>query len=131
MDTFLHWGDELNWVPLASLAVSAIIVLLSRLLTVWIFVKRLSVPPNVSGLYFLSGIALIVSTLWGLISTAWWTLPLGAFVWYLVHIPFRDAMEIWASVQQGLMVLEDADAFLKGDLTPGQENKVKKRLNIQ
>lgn len=130
MHNLLYWGDELNWFPIVSLAASALVVFLGRLLTVWIFVRKLSVPPNVSGVYFLSGIALIISTLWGLISTAWWVLPLGFLAWYLVHIPFRDAMEIWASVQKGLMMSEDAEALLKGGLTADQEKKIKKRLGV-
>lgn len=130
MDKLLYWGDELNWMPVVFLFASAVIVLLGRLLTVWIFLRKLSVPGNVSGIYFLSGIALIASTLWGLISTAWWMLPLGFLAWYLVHIPFRDAMEIWASVQKGLMMSEDAEALLKGGLTAEQEKKIKKRLGV-
>jgi hypothetical protein len=72
------------------------------------------VPAIVSSLYFLSGITLILVTVWGLVSTAWWMLPLGVLSWYLVHMPYREVMESWASFQRALMVVEDTDALLKG-----------------
>ncbi len=88
------------------------------------------VPAIVSSLYFLSGITLILVTVWGLVSTAWWMLPLGVLSWYLVHMPYREVMESWASFQRALMVVEDTDALLKGGLTTEQERAIRKRLGM-
>src|SRR2546421_10508997 len=118
MQTFLHWGDEINWIPLACLGIASALVLVTRMLTVGIFVRRLVVPATVSSLYFLFGVALILITVWGSITTAWWMLPLGILCWYIVHQPFRDTMEAWAAFQNSTMALEDAETLLNRELTP-------------
>ena len=76
------------------------------------------------------GVGLILAALWGLISTAWWMLPLGCLCWFVVHRPGREAMESWASFQRSLETIQDADALLKGDLTPEQTKAIKKRLGL-
>ncbi len=128
MRNLLHWGDQLNWIPLLWLAIASVLVLLMRMLTVGLFVRRLVVPATVSSLYFLFGVALILVTLWGLISTAWWMLPLGFVSWFLVHRPFRNTMESWAAFQNTAMALEDAEALLNRELTPAQEKALRKRM---
>jgi hypothetical protein len=130
MNNLLHWGNELNWVPIVFLAGITVLLFLSRVLTVWIFLKRLVVPATISSLYFLSGLALILITLWGIISTAWWMLLLGIICWYIVHIPFRKEMESWAQFQNTVMAIEDAETLLNKKLTPEQEETLKKRLGL-
>ena len=154
MHNLLHWGGHLNWTPIVCLALAAALVFLTRMLTVWFYMRTLrtlaadesseeavrtltefystrkpAVPPIVSSLYFLCGIALILVTIWGLISTAWWVLPLGVLCWYLVHIPGREVMESWASFQRTSTVLEDTDRLSKGGLTTEEETAIKKRLD--
>jgi ABC-type bacteriocin/lantibiotic exporter with double-glycine peptidase domain len=130
MHYFLYWGDHLNWLPIVWLGVASLAVFLTRMLTVWLFLRQLVVPALVSSLYFLTGIALILTALWGLIATAWWMLPLGCLCWFVVHRPGRDAMEAWASFQRSLETIQDADALLKSDLTPQQQKAIKKRLGL-
>jgi len=136
MHKLLHWGDQLNWIPVVCLVVASLFVFLTRMLTVWFFARRLSavrgaseaemarilaellatrrpvVPSVVSSLYFLSGVVLIVVTLWGLVSTAWWMLPLGCLSWIIVHRPFMNEMQVWSQMQSTKMTLEDTDALL-------------------
>jgi hypothetical protein len=130
MRNFLHWGDQLNWMPVICLGVASALVFLTRMLTSWIFVRRLVVPTIVSSLYFLSGVALILVALWGLIRTAWWMLPLGILAWFIIHIPFRDTMEAWSTFQNTSMALEDAELLVKGELTAAQERAIRKRLRL-
>ncbi|HWB54623.1 MAG TPA: hypothetical protein VG722_10535 [Tepidisphaeraceae bacterium] len=126
----LHWSDQLNWLPLLAMGIAAALVFLARLITAWFFLRRFVVPPIISSMYFLCGVSLIVVTIWGLVSTAWWALPLGALAWYLVHAPFRNVMEAWASSQKGLWAIEDADKLLKGGLSPEEEQEMKRRLGL-
>ena len=159
MQKLLHWGDKLNWTPIVVLGIAAIVLFLARMLTAWFYMRTLqaihrgasnedsieesvarigkffdtrkpAVPPIVSSLYFLSGVTLIVAALWGLFGTAWWMLPLGLVCWNIVHIPYRDLMESWASFQNTSWVSEDTDALLKGGLTADQEAVIKKRLGL-
>jgi hypothetical protein len=94
-------------------------------------------PVFLSQLYFLSAGAFIVITVWGLISTAWWMLPLGFLTWYFIHLPFRDIMlasrdmtQIFATFQRTASVVEDSEALVKGGMTLEQEKAIKKRLGI-
>jgi hypothetical protein len=101
-----------------------------RRLTEFYSARKPAVPPIVSSLYFLCGIALILVTIWGLVTIAWWVLPLGVLCWYLVHIPGHEVMESWASFQRTSTVLEDTDRLVKGGLTTGEETAIKKRLGL-
>jgi hypothetical protein len=103
-----HWGNEFNWLPVAILCAAAVAVFLARMLTVWFFTRRPVVPNTIPNFYFLSGVALILITLWGTIRTAWWVLPLGCLSWFIVHIPYRDAMESWSSFQRARLGKDDA-----------------------
>jgi hypothetical protein len=103
-----------------------------------IFATRKSVfPAFTSQLYFLSAGAFIVITVWGLISTAWWMLPLGFFTWYFIHLPFRDIMlasrdmaHIFATFQRTASVVEASETLLKGGLTLEQQKAIKRHLGI-
>src|SRR5262249_40651007 len=156
MRWLLHWGDEIYWLPLISLLVAAIAVFGTRMLTIWLYLRRVVlpmseiesndeavrvikerysapgaiVPASVSSLYFLTGIALIIVTLWGTITVAWWVLPLGCVAWFVIHAPFRNVMESWSSFQRTMWVSEDAAAIIKGGLTPEQERKLRKRIRL-
>ena len=129
-----------------------------RILTVWFYVRQLRdtvgdnpdeddpqtlaraqalfsaempvVPLVVSNLYFLFGLAFIGVALWGLVSTAWWMILLGVIVWYVIHWPFREVMQSWARFQNTWLIKRDADALLKGGLSPDEEKTIKKRLGI-
>lgn len=107
MSHVFHWGDQLNWIPLVFLLSVSIMVLLMRMLTVWFYTRQSMVPTIVSNFYFLSGCGLIIVTIWGLINTAWWMLPLGILSWYLAHRPFREEMESWAQDKKLSMDQED------------------------
>src|SRR5437867_146178 len=100
MHSLLHWGEHLNWIPIAWLGLAAVLLFAARILTVWFYLRRIRdtvgdrpdendeaavakaqalfssqtpvVPLAVSNLYFLSGLAFIGLALWGLASTAWW-----------------------------------------------------------
>jgi hypothetical protein len=94
-------------------------------------------PAFTSQLYFLSAGAFIVITVWGLISTAWWMLPLGFFTWYFIHLPFRDIMlasrdmaHIFATFQRTASVVEASETLLKGGLTLEQQKAIKRHLGI-
>ena len=155
MRYLLHWGNELNWLPIIVLGIAAVAVFAMRMLTVWFYVRnaapisqiesddealkeikerftgpRQIVPASVSGLYFLTGVALILATLWGTISTAWWVLPLGCISWFIIHAPFRDVMESWSSFQRAMNISEDADTLMRGGLTPEQERALRKRMRL-
>ena len=158
MHNLQHWGESLNWTPIAWLGVFALLLFCVRILTVWFYMRRLGatfgdspdendgevqakaealflsqkqiVPPVVSSLYFLIGLAFIGITLWGLVSTAWWMIILGVLIWFVVHWPFREAMLSWSRFQNTWMVKQDTDALLKGDLSPEQAKAIKKRLGI-
>ena len=130
MHNLLYWGDELNWMPIVGLGMASVIVFLTRMLTVSIFLRRLAVPALVSSLYFLSGVAMIIAILWGLVRTAWWMLPLGFVSWFIIHRPFRDAMEAWATLQRTSMAVEDSEALLRGGLTAEEEKTIKNRLGL-
>ncbi len=88
------------------------------------------VPASVSSLYFLTGVALIIVTLWGTITVAWWVLHLGCIAWFVIHAPFRDVMESWSSFQRTMWVSQDAETLVKGGLTPEQERKLRKRIRL-
>ena len=107
MSYVFHWGDQLNWMPLVFLLIVSIMVLLMRMLTVWFYTRKPMVPTIISNFYFLSGCGLIIVTIWGLINTAWWMLPLGILSWYLAHSPFRKEMESWAQDKKLSMDQED------------------------
>jgi hypothetical protein len=96
--------------PIVYVGVAAVLVFLTRMLTAWFYTRALLAGAGdesgdeavrkltessaiVSSLYFLSGITLILVTVWGLVSTAWWMLPFGVLSWYLVHMPYREVME--------------------------------------
>jgi hypothetical protein len=157
MHFLLHWGSSLNLTPVVYLVVATFLVFFTRTLTVWFYLrtlrlinkgtdneedsidrlreflssKKTAVPVIVSSLYFLTGILLIGSTLWGMFSTAWWMLPLGVIFWWLVHHPFKKEMESWASFQTATEKAHDSDTLLKGELTPDQEASLKKRLGLK
>ena len=156
MSNLLHWGDRLNSLPLVWMAIATVSIFLTRLLTIWFYTQRLLkkvggasvekvvevlktslasgrpvVPTMVSSLYFLCGCGLIIVTLWGLVSTAWWFLPLGGLCWYLAHRPFREVMESWAQTQRLAMISEDAAILLKGGLTTEQQKTIKKRMGLK
>lgn len=107
MSYVFHWGDQLNWMPLVFLVIISIMVLLMRLILVWFYTRKSVVPNVVSNVYFLSGCGLIIVTIWGLINTAWWMLPLGILSWYLAHRPFREEMDSWAQDKKLSMDQED------------------------
>src|ERR1700690_2729924 len=158
MHGLLYWGAHLNWTPIAWLGVATVPLFAARLLTVWIYIRRLRkavgdapdehdeatlakakalfssqkpvVRVSVSSFYFLVGLAFIGTALWGLVSAAWWMILLGALVWLIVHWPFREVMLSWAQFQNTRLVMQDADALLKGDLSPEQAKAIKKRLGI-
>jgi hypothetical protein len=154
--SLFYWGEHLNWKPIVWLALATVPLLTLRLLTVLFYLRRLRkafggipskhdeaalakaqvlfssqepvVPVTVSSLYFLVGLLFIGITLWGLISTAWWMVFLGVFIWYIVHLPFREVMLSWAQFQNVWTIKRDADALLKGDISPEQAEILKKRL---
>jgi hypothetical protein len=92
--------------------------------------QRPIVPVAVSSFYFLSGVAFIGIGLWGTFCTAWWIFVVSILVWIIIHIPFREVMLSWSQFQNIWMVKRDADALLKGDLSPEQAAATKKRLGI-
>ncbi|NOS69868.1 MAG: hypothetical protein HOP33_08050 [Verrucomicrobia bacterium] len=158
MQRLLHWGDHLNWTPIVWLGPAAALLFAVRILTVWFYARRLRqtvgdnpdendearlakaqslfasqmpvVPLVVSNLYFLLGLAFIGVTIWGLVSTAWWVILLGVLIWYGVHWPFRELMQSWAQFQNTWLIKQDADALLKGGLSPDDEKALKKRLGL-
>lgn len=157
MHLLLHWGSGLNWTPIIYLTIFSVLVLFTRMLTVWFYLrtlrmihksskntevsieavenffssKKTAVPATVSSLYFLTGLSLIGSTLWGFFCTAWWMLPLGFIFWALAHHPFKREMESWASFQTATEIAEDTDTLLKGGLTAEQEASLKKSLGLK
>jgi hypothetical protein len=101
MTWFLHWGEHVNWTPLAFLAATAALLLLTRLFTAWFWWHRLRkaqyasdsqaqeiefekitaeclnpsthpVPMIVSHLYAIAYLLFAAMALWGTVSTAWW-----------------------------------------------------------
>src|SRR5439155_20190830 len=117
MNWLLHWGERVNWVPVAFLGGAAAFLFLTRFLTVWFWWRRLRkaqvasdpgmeerefekitaecldpkthpIPIFVSHLYSLAYVLLAAVTLWGTVSTAWWALLLGVLTAVLAHIPF-------------------------------------------
>jgi len=133
----LHWGDHLNWRPLAWLGAVALAMFVVRMLTVWFYLRWLVttvgpdpncpkagavskaqaqlyskspvVPRWVSALYFLFGFALIGITLWGVVSTAWWVILLGPLVWIVVHLPLRKVTLSWFDFQTASRKLQDLE----------------------
>lgn len=158
MHNLQYWGERLNWVLLAWLGVAAVLLFLARVLTVAAYIRRLHetlgenpdendaktmeraqalfsattpiVPAKISGLYFLSGLTFIGVTLWGTVRTAWWFLPLGILVWFMVHWPFRDAMRSWTQAQKTWLIKRDADALLKSSLSSDEERRTKDNLGL-
>jgi hypothetical protein len=156
MHNLLHWDDKLNWMPIVCLGAAAALFSVGRILTILFYIRRLReivgdnfnenddetlrrakelfssqkpvVPLAVSNLYFLSGVAFIGVAIWGLVSTAWWMALLGVLIWFIIHWPFREVMLSWSRFQNTWMIKQDADALLKGGLTPQQEKAIKKRL---
>ena len=130
-------------------------MLLTRLLMVWFYTRRVlakigdnadaeamefvesfsmqkpAVPHFATSIYYLSGVAFIIVALWGVISTAWWIIPLGFVVWVIVHRPFFEVMQSWAQFQNMTMFKDDADALRRGGLTPEQEKAIKKRMGLE
>ena len=118
MSWLLHWGERVNWVPVTYLGGAAVLLFLTRLLTVWFWWRRLRkaqgasdeesefekitveclnptthpVPIVVSFLYSLAYVLFAAVVVWGTVSTAWWALLLGVLAAVLVHIPFRESM---------------------------------------
>jgi hypothetical protein len=41
MHKLLHWGDHLNWMPIACLAFAVVLVFLTRMLTIWFYTRTL------------------------------------------------------------------------------------------
>jgi hypothetical protein len=125
----LHWGERINWAPIAFLGGAAILLFLTRLLTVSFWWHRLRkaeadsdpssqerefekittecldpsthpVPAFVSLLYSLAYLAFAAAALWGTIRTAWWALPLALLAMILVHVPFRESMSALNQLQK-------------------------------
>ena len=131
-----------------------LLLLLTRLLMVWFYSRRVltkigdsldeeaiefvesfsmerpAVPHFATSLYYLSGVAFIIVTLWGVVSTAWWMVLVGFVAWVIIHRPFHAVMQSWEGFQNMTMARDDTKALLSGKLTPEQERAIKKRLGI-
>jgi len=40
MHSLLHWGDQIDWMPVAWLGVAGVLLLLGRMLVVWFYWRR-------------------------------------------------------------------------------------------
>jgi hypothetical protein len=155
MHSLLHWGDQIDWMPVAWLGVAGVLLLLGRMLVVWFYWRRVltkmsddsdmeaqiqfaesfsmekpSVPHAATSFYYLSGVAFIIVTLWGIICTAWWMILVGFVAWVIIHRPFHAVMQSWSQFHNMTMVKDDTKALLSGKLSPEQERVIKKRLGI-
>jgi hypothetical protein len=155
MHGFLHWGDHINWTPVACLGVAGILLFLTRMLVVWFYWRRVltrmnknsneeaqiefvksfsmqkpAVPHLATNLYYLCGVAFIIVALWGFFRTAWWMVPVGFVAWVVIHRPFFGVMQSWSQFHSVTMAKDDFDTLQKGGLTPEQESTIKKRLGI-
>jgi hypothetical protein len=121
MSLLLHWGDRLNWHPVTLLGAAAGLLLTVRLLTAWFWLRRLRraqiapdpeteqaefekitqecldpkthpIPTFVSHLYLLAYIVFAAVTVWAVVATAWWAMPLSILTAIFVHLPFRGTM---------------------------------------
>ena len=118
----------MNWTPIAIVVCAAVAVFVARMLTVWFYIRtlrrieqassdetdsklqslpRTPVPPLVSSLYFLCGVALIAATLWAAFTATWWAIPLGIVLWIIAHQPYRAIMQSWANMQRASEVIQD------------------------
>jgi hypothetical protein len=156
MHNLLHWGDQVNWTPIVCLGVAGLLLLLTRLLVVWFYTRRVltklgdnadveaqmefvksfsmqkpAVPHLATNRYYLSDVVFIIVALWGAISTAWWMIPSGFIVWIIVHRPFLEVMQSWSQFHNVTMFKDDADALRKGGLTPEQEKAIQKRMGLE
>ena len=103
----VHWGNKFNWLPVVVLVTAALAFFVTRMSVVWSFRRQPAVPSAITSLYFLSGVALILVTLWATLATAWWSLPLGCASWFVANAPHRDEMESWSSFQRAKLDAED------------------------
>jgi len=103
----VHWGNKFNWLPIGVLVFAAVTFFVTRMSVVWFFRRQPAVPSFVTSLYFLSGVALVLVTLWAALTTAWWSLPLGWAFWFLANTPCRDEMESWSSFQRAKLDAEN------------------------
>jgi hypothetical protein len=140
MSWLLHWGERVNWTPVAFLGGAAGLLFLTRFLTVWFWWRRIRkaqgaaepgmeeteleriaaecldprthpVPIFVSFLYSLACVLFAAITIWGTVSTAWWALLVGLLAWILVHVPFRESMAELNQLQRLSALLFRAEPF--------------------
>jgi hypothetical protein len=137
MNWLVHWGERVNWVPLAFLAVAVGLLFLVRSLTVWFLWRRLRqaqaeseseaelesnhekivlhyldsgthpVPMFVSWIYLIVYVLVAVMTVWGTICTAWWILLLGPLTAILAHVPFRQTMAALTQLERIRAMADD------------------------